>query len=55
MPVYTLDHRLFEKCNGVTFEFHHPDLQKLPDNLRLLISFICLFEKIECLPNNSCV
>lgn len=36
---YTLDCRLIEKCNGVTFEFHHPNLPKLPDYMRLLTEF----------------
>lgn len=35
---YTLDDRLIEKCNGITFEFHDPTLQKLPD-------YLCLFRE----------
>lgn len=36
---YTLDNRLIEKCNGLTFEFHDPDLEKLPDYLNLFTEF----------------
>jgi hypothetical protein len=37
---YTIDDRLIEKCNGITFEFQQPDLQKLPDYLALLSEFV---------------
>lgn len=36
---YTLDDRLIEKCNGVVFEFHDPDLAKLPDYVSLFTEF----------------
>lgn len=36
---YTLDGRLIEKCNGVTFEFHQPDVEKLSDYIALLMEF----------------
>lgn len=36
---YTLDGRLIEKCNGVTFEFAEPDLTKLPAYVDLLEEF----------------
>lgn len=36
---YTLDGRLIEKCNGITFEFHDPDLHKLADYIALFSEF----------------
>jgi hypothetical protein len=36
---YTLENRLIEKCNGITFEFHEPDLNKLADYLALFNEF----------------
>lgn len=36
---YTLDGRYFEKCNGFTFEFHNPNLERLPAYLSLLEEF----------------
>jgi hypothetical protein len=36
---YTLDGRQIEKCNGITFEFHDPSIQRLPDYLALLTEF----------------
>jgi hypothetical protein len=36
---YTLDNRLIEKCNGVTFEFGYPTLEKLPDYISLFKEF----------------
>jgi hypothetical protein len=36
---YTIDGQLIEKCNGITFEFHDPDLQKLNDYLALFTEF----------------
>ncbi len=36
---YTLDGRLIEKCNGITFEFHDPDLRKLGDYVTLFTEF----------------
>jgi hypothetical protein len=36
---YTLDGRLIEKCNGITFEFHEPTLEKLCDYLALFTEF----------------
>lgn len=36
---YILDNRLIEKCNGMTFEFYHPTLEKLPGYLELFAEF----------------
>lgn len=36
---YTLDGRLIEKCNGRTFEFYQPDLNKLPAYLAVYDEF----------------
>ncbi len=36
---YTLDGRLFEKCNGIVFEFHKPDTAKLSGYIGLLSEF----------------
>jgi len=36
---YTLDGRLIEKCNGSTFEFHKPNLEKLGDYIELFDEF----------------
>ncbi len=36
---YTLNDRLIEKCNGVVFEFHQPDMSKLPGYIGLLHEF----------------
>jgi hypothetical protein len=36
---YTLDGRLIEKCSGVTFEFHDPNLRKLDDYIALFGEF----------------
>ncbi len=36
---YTLDGRFIEKCNGITFEFHDPDLKKLADYIALFVEF----------------
>ena len=36
---YTIDGRLIEKCNGVTFEFHEPSISKLKDYLALFTEF----------------
>lgn len=36
---YTLEGRRIEKCNGITFEFHEPTLEKLPDYLSLFTEF----------------
>lgn len=36
---YTIEGRLIEKCNGITFEFHNPDLEKLPGYMALLREF----------------
>ena len=36
---YTLDGKFIEKCNGKTFEFHHPNIEKLEDYLELLSEF----------------
>ena len=36
---YTLDGRRIEKCNGITFEFFDPNVQKLNDYISLFIEF----------------
>lgn len=36
---YTVDGVLIEKCNGFTFEFHEPTLEKLPQYLALFTEF----------------
>lgn len=36
---YTLDGRYIEKCNGITFEFHEPNIEKLPDYISLMKEF----------------
>lgn len=36
---YTIDDRHYEKCNGITFEFSDPNLEKLPDYIDLLNEF----------------
>lgn len=36
---YTIDHIFIEKCNGITFEFWQPDLEKLPEYMGLLREF----------------
>lgn len=36
---YTIDHHFIEKCNGVTFEFWEPNLEKLPYYVSLLKEF----------------
>jgi hypothetical protein len=36
---YTIDDRVIEKCNGSTFEFHDPSLQKIPDYIGLFSEF----------------
>jgi hypothetical protein len=36
---YTLDGCLIEKCNGLTFEFHEPDVQQISDYLALFTEF----------------
>lgn len=36
---YTLDNNFIEKCNGITFEFWEPNLEKLPAYMNLLKEF----------------
>jgi hypothetical protein len=36
---YMLDGELIEKCNGITFEFWKPNLEKLPEYIKLLKEF----------------
>lgn len=36
---YTIENQLYEKCNGITFEFQEPDLVRLPDYINLLEEF----------------
>jgi hypothetical protein len=36
---YTLDGRLIEKCNGMTFEFQEPGVQKISDFMALFKEF----------------
>jgi hypothetical protein len=36
---YTIDGQLIEKCNGITFEFLNPSIQKLSDYVSLFTEF----------------
>ncbi len=36
---YTIDQLFIEKCNGITFEFHDPGVEKLADYLALFREF----------------
>ncbi len=36
---YTLENNYIEKCNGITFEFWEPNLEKLPHYINLLKEF----------------
>lgn len=36
---YTIDGRLIEKCNGITFEFCNPGMDKIPDYIALFTEF----------------
>jgi len=36
---YILENHMIEKCNGVTFEFYKPDLNKLPEYIALFREF----------------
>lgn len=36
---YTIDGRLIEKCNGITFEFLDPSVQKIKDYIALFAEF----------------
>ena len=36
---YTLENNYIEKCNGITFEFREPNLEKLPGYMNLLKEF----------------
>ena len=36
---YTLDDRLIEKCNGITFEFHDPRIERISDYISLFTEF----------------
>lgn len=36
---YTIDGRLIDKCNGIVFEFHDLEMEKLPDYLGLFTQF----------------
>ncbi len=36
---YTIDDRLIEKCNGLTFEFHRPNVELLNDYIALFTEF----------------
>jgi hypothetical protein len=42
---YTLEDCLIEKCNGNTFEFHNPSINKLIDYLDLFIEFYSIKKK----------
>lgn len=42
---YTIDNRFIEKCNGITFEFWEPDLEKLPHYISLLTEFYFMKKK----------
>ena len=36
---YMLENQYFEKCTGLTFEFHNPSVEKLPGYLGLFLEF----------------
>ena len=36
---YTIDGQFIEKCNGITFEFHQPSVQKIDDYIALFAEF----------------
>lgn len=36
---YTIDNRLLAKCNGITFEFHNPSIERIPDYITLFTEF----------------
>lgn len=36
---YTLDERRIEKCSGITFEFHNPGMERIPDYITLFTEF----------------
>ncbi len=36
---YTIDGKLIEKCNGLTFEFHQPSVEKVQDYTALFAEF----------------
>jgi hypothetical protein len=36
---YTIDGQLIEKCNGITFEFPNPSIQRLTDYISLFTEF----------------
>ncbi|WP_066719618.1 hypothetical protein [Clostridium sp. Marseille-P299] len=42
---YSLEEELIEKCNGFTFEFWEPNMDKLPDYINLLEEFYRLRRK----------
>lgn len=44
---YTLEDNYIEKCNGITFEFWEPNLEKLPDYISLLNEFYPLKKKLS--------
>jgi len=44
--IYTLDGQTYEKCNGMTFEFLRPNMEKLPDYVGLLKEFYVGNKKI---------
>ena len=44
---YAIDGNLFEKCSGVVFEFHQPDMAKLPDYIGLLREFYANKKQIK--------
>lgn len=47
---YTLNHRLIEKCNGITFEFHNPSVNQLRDYMALFAEFYPNKNKVKPLP-----
>ncbi len=36
---YTIDNRLIEKCNGLTFEFHQPSVENINEYMALFTEF----------------
>jgi len=50
---YTLENRYIEKCNGITFEFWEPNLEKLPDYMNMLKEFYTEKKRTDLKGKNS--
>ena len=37
--IYTIDNRVIEKCNGKTFEFYNPSIEKIPEYIDIFTEF----------------